>query len=57
MPCALRRRSSVNGCFVTEWGRIGSRGTVKQHVFETVELAQTAFTKRIRAKTKRGYLP
>jgi predicted DNA-binding WGR domain protein len=42
---------------VAEWGRIGSPGTVKQQVFETVELAQTALTKRLSAKTRRGYLP
>jgi predicted DNA-binding WGR domain protein len=34
--------------FVVEWGRIGSPSRVKQQVFPTVEVAQTALTKRLR---------
>jgi len=40
-----------------EWGRIGSPGTVKQQVFQTAELAQATFTKRLAAKARRGYQP
>jgi len=42
---------------VAEWGRIGSRGKVMRQAFQTEELAQTALEKRIRAKTRRGYMP
>jgi len=41
---------------VTEWGRIGSPGTVREELFDTKAAAQTALTKRVRIKTKRGYI-
>jgi predicted DNA-binding WGR domain protein len=41
---------------VAEWSRIDSPGKVQRKAFKTEELAQTALTKRIRAKTRRGYL-
>jgi predicted DNA-binding WGR domain protein len=40
---------------VTEWGRIGSPGTVEQ-LFDTEASAQSALTKRVRIKTRRGYI-
>jgi predicted DNA-binding WGR domain protein len=42
---------------VAEWGRIGSAGTVREKLFQTHELADAAFTKRLRVKTRRGYIP
>jgi predicted DNA-binding WGR domain protein len=42
---------------VTEWGRIGSPGKVMRRAFQTEELAQTALARRLRVKTRRGYLP
>ena len=42
---------------VAEWGRMGSPGKVMRQAFQTEELAQTALEKRIRAKTRRGYMP
>jgi predicted DNA-binding WGR domain protein len=41
---------------VAEWGRIGSPGKVMRQAFPTEELAQTALAKRIRAKTRPGYM-
>jgi predicted DNA-binding WGR domain protein len=41
---------------VTEWGRIGSPGTVREQLFETEPAAQAALTKRLRIKTRRGYI-
>jgi predicted DNA-binding WGR domain protein len=42
---------------VAEWGRIGSPGTVQQKVFQSIDLAQAALTKRQTVKIRRGYLP
>jgi len=41
---------------VAEWGRIGSPGQVREQLFETEGLAQAALTKRLRIKTRRGYI-
>jgi predicted DNA-binding WGR domain protein len=41
---------------VAEYGRIGSPGTVRQQLFQTEENARTALTKRLRIKTRRGYI-
>jgi predicted DNA-binding WGR domain protein len=41
---------------VAEWGRIGSSGTVKEQLFDTEAAAQTALTKRLTIKTRRGYI-
>jgi predicted DNA-binding WGR domain protein len=41
---------------VCEWGRIGSPGTVREQIFLTEESAQAALTKRVRIKTRRGYI-
>jgi predicted DNA-binding WGR domain protein len=41
---------------IAEWGRVGSPGTVREQVFQTQELAEAAFTKRLRIKTRRGYI-
>jgi len=41
---------------VAEWGRIGSPGTVREKLFHTQELADAALAKRLRAKTRRGYI-
>jgi predicted DNA-binding WGR domain protein len=40
---------------VTEWGRIGSPGTVRHRVFATEALARTALLQRAHAKLGRGY--
>jgi predicted DNA-binding WGR domain protein len=50
-------KSFFRTLLVAEWGRIGSLGKVMRRAFQTEELAQTALIKRIRAKTRRGYLP
>jgi predicted DNA-binding WGR domain protein len=42
---------------VAEWGRIGSPGTVQQNVFQSIDLAEAALTKRQSVKIKRGYRP
>ena len=42
---------------IAEWGRIGSSGKVRHQAFQTEALAQTALEKRVRTKTRRGYLP
>jgi predicted DNA-binding WGR domain protein len=42
---------------VTEWGRIGSPGQVREQLFDTEPAAQAALTKRLRIKTNRGYVP
>jgi predicted DNA-binding WGR domain protein len=41
---------------VMEWGRFGSPGTVREQVFPTEQSAEAALTKRVTAKTKRGYI-
>jgi predicted DNA-binding WGR domain protein len=41
---------------IAEWGRIGSPGTVREQLFQTEENAQAALTKRLRIKTRRGYI-
>jgi predicted DNA-binding WGR domain protein len=41
---------------ITEWGRIGSPGTVREQLFQTEGSAHAALTKRLRIKTKRGYI-
>jgi predicted DNA-binding WGR domain protein len=40
---------------IAEWGRIGSP-TVREQLFQTEEKARAAFTKRVRIKTRRGYI-
>jgi predicted DNA-binding WGR domain protein len=41
---------------VAEWGRIGSPAQVREQLFETEPDAQAALTKRLRIKTRRGYI-
>jgi WGR domain len=41
---------------VTEWGQIGSAGKVMHRTFETEKLAETALVKRLKVKTRRGYV-
>jgi predicted DNA-binding WGR domain protein len=41
---------------VMEWGRVGSPGTVREQLFQTEENARAALTKRLRIKTRRGYI-
>ena len=41
---------------ITEWGRIGSAGKVMPRTFETEALAESAFAKRLKIKTRRGYV-
>jgi predicted DNA-binding WGR domain protein len=42
---------------IAEWGRIGSPGRVMLRTFETEELAAKALAKRVKVKTRRGYMP
>jgi predicted DNA-binding WGR domain protein len=42
---------------VAEWGRIGSPSTIREKLFRTQGSAQAAITKRLRIKTRRGYIP
>jgi predicted DNA-binding WGR domain protein len=41
---------------IAEWGRIDSPGQVREQLFETEPAAQAALTKRLRIKTRRGYI-
>jgi predicted DNA-binding WGR domain protein len=41
---------------IAEWGRIGSPGTVREQIFATEGSAQAVLTKRLRIKTRRGYI-
>jgi predicted DNA-binding WGR domain protein len=41
---------------IAEWGRIGSPGTICQHLLQTEESALAALTKRLTTKTRRGYI-
>jgi predicted DNA-binding WGR domain protein len=41
---------------IAEWGRIGSPGTVREQLFESEPAAHAALTKRLRIKTRRGYI-
>jgi predicted DNA-binding WGR domain protein len=41
---------------VTEWGRVGSPGTVREQLFQEELAAESALTKRVTGKTKRGYI-
>jgi predicted DNA-binding WGR domain protein len=41
---------------ISEWGRIGSPGQVREQLFDTEPAAQIALTKRLRIKTRRGYI-
>jgi predicted DNA-binding WGR domain protein len=41
---------------IAEWGRIGSPGTVREQLFQTQGSAEAALTKRVRIKTRRGYI-
>jgi predicted DNA-binding WGR domain protein len=41
---------------VMEWGRSGSPDTVRQQLFENEQAAESALTKRVTRKTRRGYV-
>jgi predicted DNA-binding WGR domain protein len=41
---------------IAEWGRIGSQGTIREQIFATEGSAQAMLTKRLRIKTRRGYI-
>jgi predicted DNA-binding WGR domain protein len=41
---------------IAEWGRIGSPGTVREQIFPTEGTAEAALTKRLKIKTRRGYI-
>jgi predicted DNA-binding WGR domain protein len=41
---------------VTEWGRIALLGRVREQLFDTEPAVQAALTKRLRIKTRRGYI-
>jgi predicted DNA-binding WGR domain protein len=41
---------------VAEWGRIGSPGRVQERVFESEQAAEAALSKRLRIRTRRGYI-
>jgi predicted DNA-binding WGR domain protein len=41
---------------VTEWGRVGSAGKVMHRTFQTEGQAETALAKRLKVKTRRGYV-
>lgn len=40
---------------ISEWGRIGSPGTVRLHSYPTLTDAHNALEERLRRKTARGY--
>jgi predicted DNA-binding WGR domain protein len=41
---------------IAEWGRVGFPDQVREQLFETESAAQAALTKRLRIKTKHGYI-
>ena len=41
---------------ISEWGRIGSPGTVREQLFDNEQSAESALAKRVTTKTKRGYI-
>lgn len=41
---------------VMEWGRIGFPGTVREQLFDNEQAAESALSKRVTGKTKRGYI-
>jgi predicted DNA-binding WGR domain protein len=41
---------------ICEWGRIGSPGTVREQLLQSEGSAHAALTKRLKVKTKRGYI-
>jgi predicted DNA-binding WGR domain protein len=41
---------------IAEWGRIGSSGRVQERVFDTEQTAEAALIKRLRIRTRRGYI-
>lgn len=44
-------------CLTRRWGRIGSRGQSKLHIFESEQEAVTLFLDIMRQKRGRGYRP
>ena len=42
---------------MTEWGRIGSPGTVRQRTYPDATSATAALDQRVAAKARRGYCP
>lgn len=54
---ALHVAPTLFGDFVlvTEWGRIGSPGTVRAQPYPTQAEAEAALAKRLRSKTAHGY--
>ena len=56
--CAMHLAPTLFGEWglISEWGRIGSPGQVREQLFETEPAAQAALTKRLTVKTRRGYI-
>ncbi len=46
-----------HACLTRRWGRIGSRGQSKRHIFEDEEQAVSLFLDILRQKRGRGYRP
>ncbi len=44
-------------CLTRRWGRIGSRGQSKLHIFENEQEAVSLFLDILRQKRRRGYSP
>ncbi len=44
-------------CLIRRWGRIGARGQIIQHSFESEDEAVRLFLDLLRQKKKRGYHP
>jgi predicted DNA-binding WGR domain protein len=41
---------------VMEWGRVGSPGCVREQLFDTEPAAEAALSRRLKAKTRKGYI-
>ena len=41
---------------ISEWGRIGSAGQVREQLFDSETAAEAALTKRMTVKIRRGYI-
>ena len=44
-------------CLVRRWGRVGARGQIMQHSFESEDEAVNLFLELLRQKQKKGYRP
>ncbi len=54
---AIERTLFGQTCLIRRWGRIGTRGRIVQHSFDSEREAVGLFLELLRAKKLRGYRP